>query len=278
MTAMFEPLKKAGKFFHETFIAPNLRLYGNMIEACLDFCNETVPSHVARKTQQLERAGAKYCHGRLAKNRMPLGIVMRDAARAASLPRETVTGALAINAAAFLLPAGIAMALLLPQVSLLACLIPCMAAGVVASPFARAYLCVAAPLALGICGGLLAVPRALCNIGTGRAVTREYIAEKERARQPRALYAWEVDSLPRLQRIFHYELNKIAEAPAHERVQWLEALKHKFPDDFAKAAVLGHEELGTHLKHEMQVKKKPLRVKKPKRGLTQKIGGVFGRA
>ena len=61
-------------------------------------------------------------------------------------------------------------------------------------------------------------------------------------------------------------------------MQWLEGLKNKFPEDFARAAVLGPDELATRLKNDVQVKKKPLRVKKPKRGLAKQIGGVFGRA
>lgn len=276
-----KPLKnvaaKLGRDFYEYGIAANLRLYKKIFMGTAEFCLETVPRTVNRRLEQLEAKGQEYSRGPRAYKRLPLGIVMRDAAEAGLKPFGSIRGELATHAFTFLTGAAAAKIVLLPTMSLLASIVPCALIGLAAFPVLSVATAVAVPCALALGGALLGVPRALCNIGTGRDITREWKAEQEAKKKPRVLKSREVESLPKLERIFYYQLDKIAEAPAHERVQWLEGLKNKFPEDFAKAAVLGPDELGTKLKNEMQVKKKTLQVKKPKRGLAKKIGGVFGR-
>lgn len=258
-------------------VAPAFRIYARMGKAYLDFCLGTTPEKVVGALKRLGSKGEKYCRGPLAYKRMPAGIVMRDAAAAGLKPFDSFAGALAVHALSFAVPAVAAKLALLPATPLLASIFPCALAGIAAFPLALAAISVAVPAALCLAGALLGLPRAVINIGTGREVTREWHREQERQKKPRELYTWEVESLPRLQRSFHYALDKVEEAPAHERVQWLEGFKQKFPEDFAKAAVLDPEDLASTLHKKMQVPKKTLQVKKPKRGLAQKITGVFGR-
>jgi len=277
MKPVKDVVTKVAQDVYEYGIAPNLRLYKKIFMAYAEFCLDTVPMQVNHKLARLEAMGQKYSRGPLAYKRLPAGIVMRDAATAGMKPFNNIWAGLAVHAAAFLTGAVAAKAALLPAASLLGSLVPCVLAGVAAYPVALVATTVAVPVALACGGALLGVPRALCNIGAGHAITREWHAAQAALKQPRRLSSWEVDSLPKLQRAFHYQLDKIAEAPAHERVLWLEGLKQKFPEDFARAAVLGPEELSAHLKNKMQVNKKPLHVKKPKSGLAKKIGGLFGR-
>jgi hypothetical protein len=192
-----------------------------------DFMTVAMPNKLKAHADLAAQAGDALCYGKRAPKTIVPGMVLRGAARlaAVSMGHRWTKHAIPLTVAA-----GLAAAFTLAPVSIgMAAMM--LAGAPVAMIAASGLIAGAAALA----GAVAALPPALCSISCGFS-RRAEVLEKEEEERQRAI--WEARrQLPPLDRDFEPYREDLEKAEPHARLRWLEALKAKFPREFAAAAL-----------------------------------------
>lgn len=223
-----------------------------LLTAGFGFCTRKIPNAMCRLGKAIEQKGDALCYGPRAHRTIMPGIIIRQAGKAVQL------GSYAPDVHR-IIASGLCTASMFFAAPYLGPLAFFMAVSAYAPVVAAVSVVGTGALLMGGCA--LAVLPAVCNIPVGRRRRDEAIAEEESAKRRAEREARQ--KLPLLDRELYMSLSDAEKAPPHERVEWFEALKKSFPEDFAEAARLDESEIAPVLSASLQLKG-PLQFKTPK--------------
>lgn len=228
-----------------------LRLVRSAARAYIGTYTRTIPNKIINFCEACEKKGDALCYGRNAPWTIAPGMLLRKAGRAGRFARDSTRDAystIALTAVAVLAASFLLQGAFLPALFIALAFPPAVSAAAIAGT--------AVMMAAGAAGATLP---ALLSIGTGLRRRQEAFDQEEKERKERE---WEArKKLPPLDRDLHATLDAVSAAQPHERVEWFEALKAEFSEEFAAAAAPGRDEVSPVLQKSVQLGS-PLRLKK----------------
>jgi hypothetical protein len=221
------------------------------------FLVKGLPEKMIRLAARLHEKGEAMCYGPEAHRTIAPGILLREAGKMAEKPARSgnahlfwyVTSTACAFGGAAQLGLGWGATLLF---------------GTAALPLAVGAVAVAGMTALMMAGAALHALPALFNLPVGYKRRAEYFRQAEERR----IRSWDAPEemrhkLPPLDDKLHDYRQRMMRSAPHERVEWFEALKEKFPEDFARAAVPGGADIDPGLADALRIRKSPLKLRAP---------------